>query len=446
MKDFDAIVGQFAPAYWNQSGGESRLHMDGLYVGNWAGAAGTEINLSGGVLTMTHPVEGNTPSIILGVRSNASLNISGTAEATIPLLKYGHNPAVTASSVTAVTNLDGGTLVCGRVFRGGNDNNAIFNFNGGQFRVMAGQPGEALFGQLAAVNVRDGGARIDTDGNDAEIDADLLHSADPEDGARDGGLVKTGAGRLKLNGANTYTGDTVVAEGEFMLGSSGSLTIVPGANGVSNKITGAGSVELAGPLAVDLSGAALADGNQWTLVDAAQVRYTQNFGLTGFDFNGGGRYVMVDGARTWTFEEGTGVLSLELGEVDDDYEVWAMEMGLNPSAPHGARAADFDGDGVSNEAEWLFGLDPKSGASLNPISAVDRETGTLTYTRRKVALTGASYGVEWSVDLTPGGWTRVTPAETVVPIEGTDLESVTVVLGAMPGQTRAFLRIAAEAP
>ncbi len=73
--------------------------------------------------------------------------------------------------------------------------------------------------------VKAGGAKIDTAGFNIAINSALL------DGGGGGGLVKSGAGNLKLNGANTYTGLTSVLGGT--LGGSGTIPgpvlVAPGA-------------------------------------------------------------------------------------------------------------------------------------------------------------------------------------------------------------------------
>ncbi len=95
----------------------------------------------------------------------------------------------------------------------------------------------------------------------------------------------TETGVLTLSGANTYSGDTTLGQTEasLLLSGTGSLRFKPAAAGVSNKITAAapqvtGTVQLDGRFFVDLSGATVADGNSWTLVDVANLNET--FGPT----------------------------------------------------------------------------------------------------------------------------------------------------------------------
>jgi len=80
-----------------------------------------------------------------------------------------------------------------------------------------------------------------------------------------------------------------------------------------------------------------------------------------------------------------------------DYDAWAdLYPGTDLSDPD----ADFDGDGVTNGDERLFGLNPTDSASVSPIVVpFDRETGTFSFTRRDNALTGLFTDIETSFDL-----------------------------------------------
>lgn len=94
-----------------------------------------------------------------------------------------------------------------------------------------------------------------------------------------------------------------------------------------------------------------------------------------------------------------------------DYEGWASFF---PAADLNDPNGDADGDGLSNEHERIFGLDPGDPASANPIVVpLDAAAGTFSFTRRSPARTGLTYRVwtsndlaDWTVDagavLTPG--------------------------------------------
>ena len=66
--------------------------------------------------------------------------------------------------------------------------------------------------------MRNGGAKIDTNGFNITMSQALLHSDILGDSATDGGLTKNGSGTLTLSNANTYTGGTNVNAGTLSLG------------------------------------------------------------------------------------------------------------------------------------------------------------------------------------------------------------------------------------
>ncbi len=110
-------------------------------------------------------------------------------------------------------------------------------------------------------------------------------------------------------------------------------------------------------------------------------------------------------------------------------------------------AADPDHDGLTNQQEYAFGLDPTSGASCNPITAaVDASTGKFTYTRRDPALTGATYSIETSPTLGTAGWSADSTAEQTVTGTAGEVQSVEVTLsGSKPLVPAAlFVRVLAH--
>jgi autotransporter-associated beta strand protein len=109
-----------------------------------------------------------------------------------------------------------------------------------------------------------------------------------------------------------------------------------------------------------------------------------------------------------------------------DYETWAQSFGLNP-AGNGAPGEDADNDGLINEAEYLFGLAPNSGASVSPIIVpFDATAGTFTYTRRRPALSGRRYDISTSITL--NGWDVDDTAVQQILSTANDIETVRVTL------------------
>ena len=134
-----------------------------------------------------------------------------------------------------------------------------FNFRGG---VLRARESRATFMQgLTNAFVRSGGAIIDTAGFDVTIVQSLLN------GGGGGGLIKNGAGSLRLAGTNTYTGATVVGAGALALSAAnfagaGPLTV---SNGASLQ------VDIGGPTALNVS--------DLTLGSGGSVAVTLNYGI-----------------------------------------------------------------------------------------------------------------------------------------------------------------------
>ena len=94
------------------------------------------------------------------------------------------------------------------------------------------------------------------------------------------------------------------------------------------------------------------------------------------------------------------------GPGQTDYSVWAAGWyGGYLSDPW----SDWNGNGLSNHAERLWGMDPfvagRSSAITQPLNVA---TGVFTYTRRDVGLSSAAYSIWVSTDLV--GWTEDTAA------------------------------------
>lgn len=192
-----------ATGVWNQVSG-SVISTNWIAIARQGSSTG-RYTISGGSLAELDTAD----RFLVGSGGAGTLNISGTGFVWARGdMQLGEN-----ASGSGLLNLDGGTLAVRRVYRGAGP--GTFNFNGGTL-VASNVVNVDFFGGLTAANVLSGGANINTGTNTVNVNQALL------DGTGGGGLTKTGPGTLRLNGINTYTGNTTVNAGT--LGGTGALT------------------------------------------------------------------------------------------------------------------------------------------------------------------------------------------------------------------------------
>lgn len=248
-----------------------------------------------------------------------------------------------------------------------------------------------------------------------------------------GSMTFTGSGTTILGGVNTYTGNTTVEAGTTMaLADNGALKFAPAANGVSNKVTGDGTTVFYGDFNIDLSAAAVANGNSWTLVDTAGKSFDPLlFTVTGFT-QAADVWTLVDGDNTWTFTEATGTLSLSVASAPLGYDAWATGFGLDLADQD--PADDSDADGFSNLLEYVLGGDPSaSNQSIAPSAVKSGSDYVFTFVRSNLSEADTTQFVEYGDDLTVWGSYPIgagSSAPVVVtentPSEGFDTVTVTI--------------------
>jgi autotransporter-associated beta strand protein len=318
----------------------STLNVTGITLGS-GNSVGSGLTLAGGAVTSSGPASFGTAA-------------SGTASATL--------------------TLNSGTLTVPALTKGPRTFNV--NFNGGTLK--AGAATTSFFDLATSAKVQAGGALIDDGGFLITIAQPLTHDAALA--TPDGGLTKSGLGMLTLSGANTYNGNTTVSAGTLELAATtGSLKFAPTTNGLSNKITGTGTLLLKGAFNIDLGGADAIPGNSWTLVDVGTLTETfdTTFAVTDFTETAG-VWTKPDGLNVWTFKESTGVLTYTVASA---FNSWITGFGL--AVADQDLTDDPDHDGMDNLLEFVLNGNPSvSDSSILPVLTVTATDFEFTYQRR----------------------------------------------------------------
>ena len=366
-------IGKYGTGSWLQSGGVTNAG-GWVSIGRETGGTGV-LTVSGtGAFNQT----GADRAMIVGENGTGTLTVQPGATVT----SVGSNGVIVSNNAAGVgtVNLDGGTLAVVKLTDGGG--NSTFNFNGGTLVAGAGA-NAAFMGGLDAAYVKSGGATIDSNGQNIAISQALL------DGTGGGGLAKTGAGTLQLNGANTYTGATTVNGGT--LGGTGSITgpLVVGASGTiapgasagtfttgaatisgtyACEIDGANCDKLAVNGALDVSTATLAI-TELSAPAASPLIIASYTGSTPAPF------AAVTGMPAgYALDYSYGGNQIALVQTATPFQSWINGF---TSIPAGDRdpGDDPDGDGVTNIAEFALNGNPASGSAtgkvVGKVSTVD---------------------------------------------------------------------------
>ncbi len=216
-------------------------------LGNGNGITGTLI-IAGGTYNANNALSlGNAAS-----NGNGTLTLN-TGSATINSLNFNSN-----ATHNSIVNLNGGTLTLNAITYTATATNRVFNFDGGQ--LVAG--GGLTFANLTT-NVKNGGAKINTNGFNSTISSNLVNFG----GTSTGGLTKSGIGTLTLSGSNNYAGPTNVNGGTLLVNNTtgsgtgtGAVTVNAATLGGTGSIGGAVTVNSGGTLAPGASIESLAAG------------------------------------------------------------------------------------------------------------------------------------------------------------------------------------------
>jgi autotransporter-associated beta strand protein len=385
----------------NIGGNGAEIHNDGKDIGinqTLTGSGSGSVKFDGSNKTSLRQNNTYTGDTLVGggvlqFYENGSLYNNGTAAgniyvnsgATLYFNKQDvFGTATTGSSSPVTITLNGGSINNGGVF----NNLANLTMNGGNLNASGGSD----YGWNAYMlnNVTVGGSSASTitsntsvNGNNnillsragtttfnvgstGDATGDLKVSAKLTDGnGVVGSLTKTGAGKMVLSAANTYTGETKVVAGTLMVDTGGSIvtssaTVSSGAtlkvNGVAGAVTVNGTLSGGGNVgAVTLnSGGTLAVGNSPGLMTAASA--TWNAG-SAFQFE----IVNATGVAgtDWDLFSVTGSLDMTNIGSANKMNLTVLSTGLQNYVVDSeyswvfAKAASLSGTGAS----WISGLD-----------------------------------------------------------------------------------------
>jgi autotransporter-associated beta strand protein len=269
------------------------------------------------------------------------------------------------------------------------------------------QIGDNTSGGVTVFDVADNAAGTDLDVTAALRDGHGTTGTFPRVAS---GLVKTGAGAMRLGATNAYSGLTTVSNGVLLvdgvlaasgvnvdvdgiLGGSGSVlqpvycdgTVSPGDGGPAVLSVGSYTQTPGAALNIDLAGTASGSGHDRLAVGGeAALDGTLNVSVDGFTPQNGDTFVVLTAAALSGAFAATNLPPLDPGllwavtyaadsvvlavvpEAASPYDDWAALYGL--AGADALDTADPDGDGYLNLLEYSQGSDPTTNASAARLS------------------------------------------------------------------------------
>ena len=229
---------------------------DGIFLGV---RSHSQANFTGGTSNVARFVIGWSGALAIN-STTRDLSIGGSAALTVSnTMNIGSGATATAGIRNTTMNLGDGTAGNGTfstvAFAGGDAVagtawNNVLNFNGALMRLTGAGTGALtnFLGNTDTVNVKVGGAIVETVGVDATFSQNLLA------GAPSGGFEKRGAGVLSLTGtASTYTGANVLTGGTLAVATlangGASSSIGASTNAAANLVFNGGTLRYTGATA-----------------------------------------------------------------------------------------------------------------------------------------------------------------------------------------------------
>ena len=356
---------------------------------------------------------------------------TGTLEVGTAIMARNGNAASTGTS-SATINIGGGnasfgTINMARCEASGGTSNATLNLSGGTTTVSGDIVKIGGSGTTSAKVILDGGT-LDMDsgniGDSTNTVALTLASGTLRNVAQingGGDMSKTSAGNLIISGNNTYTGNTIIHEGTLS---------VANPNFDVNSTISIGTLANPGAALLNLPNA----GNH--IVNTLNIDGVRQ--PAGKTYGNASSVLPVIATSAIT---GPGTITVPRSGTP--YSIWADAF--LPANDVSNPADDNDKDGLTNQHEFAFGLNPVDGASVSPILVqLDKTHGTFTYQRR--VGTGFSYRILTSTTLAANGWaedTSATLGQVATPV-GSNENVVVTLTGAPLTAPKLFIRVAAE--
>lgn len=263
-------------------------------------------------------INNGTNARIGTANSSSQLTVSGVISNTVagPLIISGLGTVVLsgANTYTGGTTLYRGTLkLSGGNNRmptgtlltiGGTANNATFDLNG------VNQQLNGISNNATSTSIRTVTNSSTTASTlNLNLTASQTFLGDLDDVTQITGnlsITKNGSFTQTLAKTNSYTGNTTVNAGTLVLSDDATMKFYIGANGVNNRINGAGTMTLNGDFVFDLTSAVAVDGNSWNIVNVGTLSETfgSTFTVQGFTNNAG-----VWSSGGYQFSQATGLLT-----------------------------------------------------------------------------------------------------------------------------------------
>jgi autotransporter-associated beta strand protein len=260
-------TGKVSSGIMDLSAGIANLYLSKLYLGYDVLPTASGGSTVSGTLTLGSNAANNlnlsgAGNVVRLAYTDSTTTAGDTVNGTLTIGNLGSTSSITSTDnstailvaqkfgttvPTGTLNFNGGTLTItttgSAIAGGGGTSNLVLGNttgNGTGMTLKAGASSGSWITGLTSAKIMATGVTFDSNGYDITIDQALLTHAT----STGGGLTKTGAGTLRLSGANTYTGATTVSNGILNLG----VAEIAGTSGPLGKSVASnpGSIVLSG--------------------------------------------------------------------------------------------------------------------------------------------------------------------------------------------------------